>query len=430
MVFPSPPTESTKLTASVQRAQTAWRGLGLKIRSITPAGLIRFLLVLGALASMGWLVQATWFALLPFVIGAVLAYIVLPLVNWLDRFMPRPLAALLAMLAILSLIPLVVVLLAPALGEQLYRVYLSLPSRADLREYGDQLDAYVKTLPQPTQELIDDMWNRATSTVRQNLGLYLQGVVNLSLVSLLSLVNTLGFVIGLLVIPTWLLAVLNDQKKGVQAINRLLPDWLEGDFWAVLRIFDRTLRAFIEGQFVLAVVVGGAMYAGVKLLEFFGWSGLQYQLLLAVSVGLLQLIPVIGPVVAAVLAFLVGLSTSTGAGVALLVLYLLIQYGLVSNFILPYLEQRVVDLHPALLVIIVVALSEFGFLWVLLAAPITAVLCDLFRYIYGRFGEPPRPAGLLPGEPLPVAPAEVTTPGRYIALTYRRSRARRKNMLS
>ena len=42
--------------------------------------------------------------------------------------------------------------------------------------------------------------------------------------------------------------------------------------------------------------------------------------------------------------------------------------------------------------------SQFGFIWVLLAAPLAVAVRDLYRYAYGRVSDPPRPAGLLPGE--------------------------------
>ncbi len=62
-------------------------------------------------------------------------------------------------------------------------------------------------------------------------------------------------------------------------------------------------------------------------------------------------------------------------------------------------------------------LSEFGLIWVILAPPVAAVARDLFVYAYGRFNEPPRPAGVLPGEPLPIA--EEAPPGAAVAVEHR-----------
>ena len=66
--------------------------------------------------------------------------------------------------------------------------------------------------------------------------------------------------------------------------------------------------------------------------------------------------------------------------------------------IAPRIQARGPDMHPAVLVVAMVLFSGFGFVWVLLAAPIAIASRDLFRYVYGRVSEPPRPAGVLPGE--------------------------------
>ncbi|MFL5755008.1 MAG: hypothetical protein ACJ77N_01805, partial [Chloroflexota bacterium] len=82
------------------RAKTAaaaqWADLRDNLQTITPRMLARAGLVVAVLASIVQLTIATWPALLPFIAGGVLAYVLLPVVDSLDRVMPRPLAALLA----------------------------------------------------------------------------------------------------------------------------------------------------------------------------------------------------------------------------------------------------------------------------------------------------------------------------------------------
>jgi len=83
--------------------------------------------------------------------------------------------------------------------------------------------------------------------------------------------------------------------------------------------------------------------------------------------------------------------------VLLPLVYIAVQW-LAGRSVASRLERRVVDLHPALLVMAIAALSQFGFLWLLLAAPLVAVARDLFRYTSGRLGDPPLPAGIVPWE--------------------------------
>lgn len=421
---PAPSGDPLPITAEL--GKTAWQRLGLRLRSITPSGLMRFVLVIGALAVIGWLIWYTRLALLPFAIGGVIAYILLPTVNRLDRVMPRGLAVLLTLGGALLLVGLFLALLLPPLVQQIVRLYQLLPGMDELRQLAADARAYVETLPEPTQNAIDQVVQRATVTVRENTDTFVSGLVTVVISTVITLLNTIGFILGFVVIPAWLLSVLQDQRAGVRAVNRVLPNWMEADFWAVLRIIDRTFSAFVRGQFSLGLAVGLLTYIGLKGLEFIGLINIQYELLLAILAGLMQLVPTIGPILSTVPAVLIGWSFSNQVALLVLGLYVLIQW-LVMNFLAPRVERSVIDLHPALLVIVIVAISEFGFLWVLLAAPITAVVRDLFLYAYGRFSHPPRPAGLLPGEPLPVEPAvSPVTRRRHLPIIYRRQASARR----
>jgi hypothetical protein len=54
---------------------------------------------------------------------------------------------------------------------------------------------------------------------------------------------------------------------------------------------------------------------------------------------------------------------------------------------------------------LVLIMGRYGIVWIILAAPVAALARDLFLYVYRRFGDPPRPAGMLPGEPVPASAA-------------------------
>ncbi|HEY6411921.1 MAG TPA: AI-2E family transporter, partial [Ktedonobacteraceae bacterium] len=138
-----------QLVASQARARQAWQRLWLRVQSITPAGLMRFLLVLLALAGLLWLITSAFQSLATFVIGIMIAYITLPIVNWLDRFLPRWLAVLLVILGEIALVGLFLALLIPALVEQIQRLVQYLPQPDQVRAYFDQLAQRARALPEP-----------------------------------------------------------------------------------------------------------------------------------------------------------------------------------------------------------------------------------------------------------------------------------------
>lgn len=389
------------LAASVQKSKAAWRRVGLRLLSITPGGLVRLLLLAGALASVAWVLTDSFVSLVPFVVGLVLAYVTAPIVDGLDRVLPRGLAVLLVIIGEVVVLLLVVAVLVLPLVREAVQLIQSLPGPEQLRVFFDNLAGYLRTLPEPTQVFVRDGLRQAAVQVRDNLATTFQSVTALGVGALFGLIRAFGFLLGLLVLPTWLYSIMTDQKRARCAVDRALPDWAKTDFWAVVRIVDGTLSGSLRGLAVQAVAVGVVTYAGLIVAEQFGWPLFEYKLLVAVLAGLVEFIPDIGPFLWAVPAGLVGFSNSPEIGLGLLGAYVLGRW-LVHRLFVSRMEERVVrGIHPAVLVVAMVALSQFGLVWLFLAAPLVVIARDLFRYIYGRLGEPPRPAGQLPDEPLP-----------------------------
>ena len=133
--------------AAVQRAQAAWYALWLYLRSVTPSALARFILVVGAFWVIGWLLVVSWPTLSPFVVGGVLAYMVLPIVNRLDAFMPRGIAAMLTMLAVLGVFCFILSIVIPPLIRQMIALYpwFSTPHAVDTLL--NQFDVALDVLP-------------------------------------------------------------------------------------------------------------------------------------------------------------------------------------------------------------------------------------------------------------------------------------------
>src|SRR5262249_33434595 len=156
-------------------------------------------------------------------------------------------------------------LLIPPLVEEVTLLVASLPDVDQVQGWLARLRSALQTLPPPAQELLRSGIEQVTTNVRSNAALYLQAAGQIPLGTLLGLFGTLGFVIGFLGIPTWLVSVLTDQRAGVRALNRALPAAVQPDFWAVVRILDRTFSAFVRGQLLFGVITGCFIYAGFAI---------------------------------------------------------------------------------------------------------------------------------------------------------------------
>lgn len=137
---------------------------------------------------------------------------------------------------------------------------------------------------------------------------------------------------------------------------------------------ERKIGLWMQGQLLLIVLIGALTYIGLLLL------GVPYALLLAVLSGLFELIPLFGPIIAAIPAVLIAYATGD-VTLALLVvgLYIIVQQ-IENQFLYPMVVSKVVGV-PALITIIalLVGIQLAGFLGVILSVPVAAIIMELYK---------------------------------------------------
>lgn len=138
----------------------------------------------------------------------------------------------------------------------------------------------------------------------------------------------------------------------------------------------RGLKGWMVGQAVSSLVVAALTWTGLALLRVPAAGGL------GLIAGLLDVIPMIGPIIAGIPAVLLAFTVSPMTALWTLILFLVIQQ-LQGNFLQPMIQKQAVDVPPAVLLFAVVAAGLlFGFLGVLLAAPLTVVVFVLVQRVY------------------------------------------------
>lgn len=158
----------------------------------------------------------------------------------------------------------------------------------------------------------------------------------------------------------------------------LMPRRAEDTAAKALDDASRGLRGWMIGQAVSSLVVAAFTWGGLALLGVPASGGL------GLIAGLLDVIPMIGPVIAGVPAVLLAFTVSPATALWTIGLFLLIQQ-IQGNFLQPMIQKQAVDVPPAVLLFAVVAAGLlFGFLGVLLAAPLTVVVFVLVQRVYVR----------------------------------------------
>jgi len=138
------------------------------------------------------------------------------------------------------------------------------------------------------------------------------------------------------------------------------------------------LHAWLLGQFAAMVMVGTITGAGLALIGVPSW------LALGLLAGVLEFVPILGPIAAAVPGLLMALSQGWDSFLLTAALYVLVQQ-LEGNLIIPLVLRRAVSLPPVLTIFAVVAFGTlFGWMGILLAAPLTVLAFTLVMKLWVR----------------------------------------------
>jgi predicted PurR-regulated permease PerM len=394
------------------RARREWRAFREDLGAITPRSVGRGLLAGTVVIGSVWLAAATWPGLLPFAIGAVLAYMVLPLVNVLDRAMPRGLAAILGMLLAVAAVIAIFVIVLPPFARTIGVLAEELPTREQVRAWIADVEAAVGGIegvgPQ-LAELIDEL----VVAVRANLEASTGDVGGIAQAVVQGAIGAVATAIGLIVLPAWILTVVRDQPEGSRSLRERFGGALRPDGWALVRMVDRVAAEYLRSRVWQGVLVGGGVWLSMELARQVGGPSVENPAPLGVFAGAMQLIPEIGPIIG-LLPVLLALPISGELAVVYLAAYLASRMA--TGWVLGLRGSGRRRLHPALMVPGIVLLSQFGLAWLFLAGPVLTLGYDLVRYAHGRLSEPPTPAGVIPDE---LAPRPATAVPARRGLTQR-----------
>ncbi len=343
------------------------------------AVLIAVGLIVGALL---WMARD---AVRPFIVGLLLVYLLEPPVTWLvRRGLRRTLAILLVyVVAVLAIVEAISLTLTPLVNEGMRFVQ-------DLPGLAEQLQAQIERLSEiyARLQLPDAIREWIDSTIA-GIGQGSTGApaidISIFFPVLTGAGSFIGAIFGYLLLPVWVFYILKDRVALTDQFDRSLPASWRFDVWAVLRIARRVFGQWVRAQLVLGFAVGTLTFVGLIVLSrlvdpVFG----RYAVLLSVTAGILELLPIIGPIISAVPAVLLAATAGLEPVIAALVLYTLVQQ-VENNLLVPKIQGNAVELHPAAVMFaIIIGGALAGLLGAILALPVTAAARDVVRYLFRR----------------------------------------------
>ncbi|MBE3640142.1 AI-2E family transporter [Mangrovicoccus algicola] len=311
--------------------------------------------------------------LLPFVMGAAIAYFLDPVADRLEAWgLSRALAVTVISLAGVLVFALCLLLIVPALINQLTSFVEALPGY--VQAFRDFLAA---RFPEQLQE--GSALQQSLSSVIETLKARGGELLNTALSSAMSLVNVITL---FLIVPVVTVYLLVDWDRMIARIDELLPR----DHAPVIRHLagqiDATLSGFIRGQGTVCLIM--AVYYSLGLML----TGLNFGMLIGTLAGIVTFIPFVGAIAGGVLALGVAVVQFWDAPlmIALVAGVFFLGQIIEGNVITPKLVGDSVGLHPVwLLLALSVFGAIFGFVGLLVAVPLAAMIGVLVRFFVDRY---------------------------------------------
>lgn len=318
--------------------------------------------------------------LLPFVAGALVAYVLQPVVAWLEKKgMPRWAGTMLSLLLFLAGFIAILMLVIPAFAAQIRAFITHLPTLIDTLQR--RFATWTPFLERELGGSIGELKSSAASAASDAAG-FVAKLMGGLLAGGFAIINAVSI---LVIMPVVAFYLLRDWPTMVRTIDGWLPRPIAPTVRDLFAEMDHIVAAFVRGVGTVCLSLAVFYAAGLSLV------GLQFGLAIGIFAGLASFIPMFGAVISFFLALALALSQfETWTSVGLVVLVFVVGQVLESYVLTPQLVGNRVGLHPVWVIFALMAGGAlFGFLGVLLAVPAAAAIGVLTRFALSRYRASP-----------------------------------------
>ena len=319
------------------------------ITEITYSSIFKVIIVL---ASLFFLYLIREVVALLFV-AIILASVFDPWVDWLQKYkFPRALSILMIYIIVIALLSLIIVLMVPPIAEQLAQIAKNFPiyyAKLTTGFANITSNDYTPTLPDALQTLSTTLGQTTKSVFATMAGVF-GGIVSFFVV----------------LVITFYLTV--EEKMLKKTINFITPLGQKKYISDLINRMQLKMGLWLRGQLALMLIVGFLTYLGLIIM------GVKYALLLAFIAGVLEIIPFVGPLLAAIPAIIVGFSDSISKVLFIIIWYIIVQQ-LENHIIVPKVMQKAVGLNPIIVITAIMIGGKLGgVVGALLAVPVAAAI--------------------------------------------------------
>lgn len=348
------------------------------IRSIVRVVLITLVLLFFAGFVQNILSSLTYLFFL-IILAVFFAYLIEPLIQLVrrpfentnkDKYMPRTLAIVMAYLIVFTVLGITIALLTPIVSEQVKQLSINLPGYASsfqekFRDIGTRYNRY--QIPEALQLQINE---KAAGLV---------GAVGTEISELF--ISSVFYIPWLILVPILAFFFLKDANLFRVSLLRIFPsgDW-RSRVESVMSDVNETLAAYTRAQLISCILIGTICTAGFYII------GLNYAVLLGVLAGVLEFIPLIGPITIAI-TVIAAASLESGWQAIYTLIFLGVLRILQDYVFYPRIIREGVHLHPLAIILSVLAGEQVaGIPGVFLSIPVMALLTVIYKHVLEHSG--------------------------------------------
>lgn len=337
--------------------------------------IIGFLLIAALFFYIIYLIRI---AIIPLILAIAIAYLLTPIVTLLQKKMRRVFSVTITYIIFIGIIFTIFFFIIPIIIDQ-------------FRTFIDKFPAYMENL---TKIINDFLQNSVLIKNTENLigkelipkdvsGItkYLISRINLEEIDIFRRATTVGMlifntVLYLIVGPLLGIYILNYTDKIKTTFIKIIPKRFKNQTTIILERINKVAGRYVRGQILVSIIVGILCTIVLLVLK------VDFAILLGSIAGLLNMIPLLGPIIGAIPAALTALFISPLK--ALLVILLFIAVQQIDNYIIsPNIMKYQVGVHPGIIIFSLMAGGAlFGIWGLLIAVPTVAILQEILRYYF------------------------------------------------
>ncbi len=258
----------------------------------------------------------------------------------------------------------------------------------------DQFQLFVSQLPEMTNQVttmfanLQSQWlafippdaKGVINDLAVKAGNYLVDVAKTGIFAIWSFASKL---VELIVVPIIAFYMLKSGSRFKKAFAKLFPGRYQNHILTVIQEMDFMLSAYVRGQLLMCCLMAGMVFVGMWFMD------VPYPLVIALLAGIVELVPIVGPIIGAIPAVLLGATVSFSLAVKVLVFYIIVQQ-MEGHLIMPNLMGNVIEIHPVTIIAgVLIGSASIGIFGMMLAVPVLSIFKVISKHMwyYNKYRE-------------------------------------------